>query len=77
VVKEKYGELFVLHQNVQSISNDVVELDLALKANLGNIDVLCYTEHWVKEDYLNLIQFNTIEAEYTTAVNNTPILFRI
>jgi hypothetical protein len=58
MVKEKYGQLSVLHQNVQSISNKVVELDLVLKSSMGNIDVLCFTEHWVKEDYLNLIQID-------------------
>ena len=58
MVKEKHGQLSVLHQNVQSISNKVEQLDLALKVNLGNTDVLCFTEHWVKEDYLNLIHFD-------------------
>ena len=32
------------------------QLDLVLKSDLRNIDVLCFTEHWIKEDYLNLIQ---------------------
>ena len=32
-----------------------MELDLVLKSDLRNIDVLCFTEHWIKEDYLNLI----------------------
>jgi hypothetical protein len=57
-VKGKYGQLSVLHQNVQSISNKVLELDLVLKSSLGNIDVLCFTEHWLKEDYLNEIQID-------------------
>jgi len=48
----------VLHQNVQSISNKQTELDLVLKSSLRNIDVLCFTEHWVKADYLKLIQFD-------------------
>jgi len=30
----------------------------ALKSILRNIDVLCFTEHWVKADYLNLIQID-------------------
>ena len=48
--------LSVLHQNVQSISNKQIELDLVLKSKLKNTEVLCSTEHWVKADYLNLIQ---------------------
>jgi hypothetical protein len=43
----------VLHQNVQSISNKQTELDLVLKLSPKNIEVLCFTEHWVKVDYLN------------------------
>ena len=42
--------LSVLHQNVQSIGNKQIEVDLALKSNGNNIDVLCFTEHWLKED---------------------------
>ena len=41
----------VLHQNVQSVSNKQTELDLVFKSSLSNIDVLCFTEHWVKADY--------------------------
>jgi hypothetical protein len=50
--------LSVLHQNVQSISNKQTELDLVLKSSLKNILVLCFTEHWVQVDYLNLIQID-------------------
>ena len=31
------------------------EVYLVLKSHLKNIDVLCLTEHWLKEDYLKLI----------------------
>jgi hypothetical protein len=48
----------VLHQNVQSISNKQTKLDLVLKLILKNIEVLYFTEYWVKEDYLNLIQID-------------------
>ena len=50
--------LSVLHQNVQSISNKKTKLDFVLKSRLKNIEVLCFTEHWVKADYLNLIQID-------------------
>ena len=39
--------LSVLHQNIQSISNKQIELDLALKSRLKNTEVLRSTEHWV------------------------------
>ena len=44
--------LCVLHLNIQSISNKQTELDLVLKSDLTNIDVLCFTEHWIKEGYV-------------------------
>jgi hypothetical protein len=47
-----------LHQNIQSKSSKQTELDLVLKWSLKNIEVLCFTELWVKEDYLNLIQID-------------------
>ena len=47
--------LSVLHQNIQSIGNKQIEVDLVLMSNLKNIDVICFTEHWLKEDYLKLI----------------------
>jgi len=48
-------KLSILHQNIQSIRNKLIEIDLVLKSDLKNIDVLCFTEHWLKEDYLKLI----------------------
>jgi len=52
------SNLSVLYQNIQSISNKQIEIDLVLKSSLKNIDVLCFTEHWVKEDYLKLIKID-------------------
>jgi len=46
--------LLVLHQNIQSVGNKQIENYLLLKSNLKNIDALCFTEHWLKEDYLKL-----------------------
>ena len=40
--------LCVLHLNIQSISNKQTELDLVLKSDLRNIDVLCFKVHWIK-----------------------------
>jgi len=50
--------LSVLHQNIESIGNKQTEVDLVLKSNLKNTDVLCFTEHWLKEDYLKLIHID-------------------
>jgi hypothetical protein len=50
--------LSILHQNVQSIGNKQFEIQLVLKSSLKNIYVLCFTKHWVKEDFLQLIQID-------------------
>jgi len=47
-----------LHQNIQSVGNKQTEVDLALKLNLNNTDVMCFTEHWLKKDYLKLNKLN-------------------
>jgi len=43
---------------VQSINNKLAELDLLLNSNLKHIDVLCFTEHWLKEDYLKVTKID-------------------
>jgi hypothetical protein len=48
----------VLHQNIQSMRNKLLDLDLALKSRVQNVDVLCFTEHWIKGDYLTIIQID-------------------
>jgi hypothetical protein len=54
-------KLSILHQNIQSIENKQIEVDLALKLDLKDIDVLCFTEHWLKEDCLKLIHIDEYE----------------
>ena len=55
------SNLSILHQNIQSIGNKLVETDLVLKSDFEDIDVLCFTEHWLREDYLNLIHIDHYE----------------
>ena len=50
--------LSVLHQNIQSLNNKRVELEIILKVSLDNIEVLCITEHWVINYYLEEIQMD-------------------
>jgi hypothetical protein len=51
-------KLSILHQNIQSIGNKQIEVDLVMKSDLKAIDIRCFTEHWLKEDYLNLIHMD-------------------
>jgi hypothetical protein len=43
---------------VQNINNKLAELDLLLNYNLKHIDVLCFMQYWLKEDYLNIIKID-------------------
>jgi hypothetical protein len=40
------------------MSNKLLYKDLVLKSRVKNIDVLCFTEHWIKEDYLTSFQLD-------------------
>lgn len=41
---------------MQSINNKLAELDLLLNFNLKHIAVLCFMEHWLKEDHLKVVK---------------------
>ena len=55
------SNLSILHQNIQSTGNKLLETDLVLKSDFKDIDVLCFREHWLREDYLNLIYIDHYE----------------
>jgi exonuclease III len=44
-----------LHQNVQSINNNLLELNVLLQSELEDVDVLCLSEYWLREEYIKLI----------------------
>jgi hypothetical protein len=57
-IATKKPNLSILQQNIQNVGNKLIEIDLVLKSDLKDIDVLCFTEHWLKEDYLKLIRID-------------------
>jgi exonuclease III len=48
----------VFHQNVQSINNKLLELNVIVQTELEKVDVLCLSEHWLREEYIKLISIN-------------------
>ena len=58
MVNSNLRHFTVLHQNIQSMRNKLLDIDLVLKVREKNIDVLCLTEHWIQEDYLTTIQID-------------------
>ena len=55
---QKTSVVSVFHQNVQSINNKLLELDVTLQTELQKVDILCLSEHWLREEYIKLISIN-------------------
>jgi hypothetical protein len=54
----KGNNFTVLHHNVQSLWNKRMELAVLLNTTLNGIDALCFTEHWLDEDELALVEIS-------------------
>jgi hypothetical protein len=50
--------LRMLHHNVQSLSNKKNEIAMMLAVDRKHIKLLCLTEHWLREEQLNVINFD-------------------
>jgi hypothetical protein len=46
----------ILHHNVQSINNKPLELNVLLQSELADVDVLCLSEQWLREEHMKLIR---------------------
>jgi hypothetical protein len=58
-------KISVLHQNVQSLNNKLLEVEVILQSELQYVDVLCFTENWQKNQqigYTNITQFKLVSS---------------
>jgi hypothetical protein len=55
---EYRGMLGILHQNIRSIKGKFRELQVLLDTEHKNIDILCFTEHWLNHQTLHTIRFD-------------------
>jgi len=56
--EQKTAVVSIFHQNVQSINNKLLELNIILQTELTEVDVLCLSEHWLREEYIELISID-------------------
>jgi hypothetical protein len=56
--KRKPDVVSILHCNVQSINNKLLELNLLLQPELADVDVLCLSEHWLRKECIKLISID-------------------
>jgi len=45
-------EVKILHHNVQSFNNSLLYISISLTFGDINVNVLCFTEHWLRENQL-------------------------
>jgi len=58
-------ELRLLHHNVQSLNNKLLDTAAMLTAENLNVDILSFTEHWLLE-----AQMKVINSDYFRLVSN-------
>ena len=51
-------ELRLLHHSVQSLNNKLIEITIMLTVDKLNVNILCFTEHWLVEDQLNVVNID-------------------
>jgi len=57
--KQKPGVVSILHHNVQSMNNELLELNVLFQSELADVDGLCLSYHWLREEYIKLIYLLT------------------
>ena len=67
IEKKNNYTVTVLHQNICSLRNKTMELEVWLNTELNQVDVICLTEHWL--NYQNLISTNIQNFKLASSFN--------
>ena len=51
----KEYDIRLLHHNVQSLNNKILDIVIMLATENINADILCFTEHWLPEVQMNVL----------------------
>jgi len=60
----EYG-IRLLHHNVQSLNNMLLDITIMLTGENLNVNILCFTEHWLSQ-----VQMDVINIDYFILVSN-------
>ena len=55
IINPKEYEIRLLHHNVQSMHNKLLDIAIMLTTEHSNINILCFTEHWLSEVELQFL----------------------
>jgi hypothetical protein len=69
--KPKPDIVSILHHNVQSINNKLLGLNVLLQSELQDVDVLCPSEHWLREEYIKLIIIDKLKLASSFSRNKS------
>jgi hypothetical protein len=59
------NELLIIHHNVQSLRNKLLELIVLLNTEFIDLDILCFSEHWLNDE-----EIRTLNIEHYKLVDN-------
>jgi len=71
-VKNFNDYALILHHNVQSLNNKLLDIAMMLTVDNLNVNILRFTEHWLLEDQMNVLnidQFRLVSnfSSYSTS----------
>ena len=64
-INYKLYDIRLLHYNVQSLSNKLLDIAVILATDYYNINILCFTEHWLTD-----VQLQVLNIDDFKLVNN-------